>query len=244
MTQPIDILALSPHPDDAEIGCAGLLLLAKRQGLGTAILDLTEGELATRGTPARRAAEKAQAAERLGLASRESLGLPDTAIGSAPAHVAALAAMLRRLRPRLLLVPWREDRHPDHTATARLAERAVFQAGLAKLGSGSPYRVGRLLHYPIHAPVVPDLVVDVTAVWAERKAVLEAYRSQFSAEGGGPPTPLSDGGFLELVEARARHYGATIGARYGEPYLSCGPLGVTGVESLLGGPAAGSGGAS
>lgn len=241
MSHSVDVLALSPHPDDAEIGCAGLLLLARRQGLGTAILDLSEGELATRGNPARRAAEKALAAERLGLVSRESLGLPDTAIGSTPAHEAALAAALRRLRPRLLLAPWREDRHPDHVAAARLAERAVFLAGLAKHGSGSPHRVGRVLHYPIHAPVVPNLVVDVTAVWPERRAVLEAYRSQFFAAGDGAPTPLSDGGFLELVEARARHYGATIGARHGEPYLCAGPLGIATVESLLGG-SAGAGG--
>ncbi len=238
MSEPIDVLAFSPHPDDAEIGCAGLLLLAARQGLRTAIVDLSEGERASRGTPAIRNQEKALAAERLGLAARQGLGLPDTRIGGAPEHEAALVDCLRRLRPRLVLAPPREDRHPDHAATARLVERAAFFAKVGTVGSGAPHAIERLLHYAIHAPLLPSLVVDVTDVWPARRAVLEAYRSQFLPSGTDAATALSDGDFLELLEARARHYGAMIGARHGEPYLSPAPLAVATVASLLRPPGA------
>ena len=233
MPEPIDVLAFSPHPDDAEIGCAGLLLLAAQQGLRTAIVDLTEGERASRGSPAVRREEKALAAQRLGLAERRGLGLPDTALGTAAEHEAAIVACLRALRPRLVLAPHGEDRHPDHVEAARLIGRAAFYARVAKVGSGATHEIERLLHYTIHAPVAPSLVVDVTAVWPQRRDVLAVYRSQFVPDEAGPATALSGGGFLDVLEARARHYGAMIGARYGEPYVSPSPLPVTSVASLL-----------
>lgn len=232
MTEPVDILALSPHPDDAEIGCGGLLLLAARQGLSTAIVDLTEGERASRGTPGLRRQEKALAAERLGLATRQGLGLPDSELGRDPAHEAALVACLRRLRPRLVLAPVAEHRHPDHAEAARLAQRAAFFAGVAKVGDGAPHRVERLLSYAIHQPVAPSLVVDVSSVWAEQQQVLAAYASQFAA-GDAPATSIGDGSFLQALEARARFYGAMINARYGEPYVSAAPLAVHEAASLL-----------
>ena len=240
MPEPIDILAFSPHPDDAEIGCGGLLLLAARQGLRTAIVDLTEGERATRGTPALRREEKRLAAERLGLAERRGLGLPDTALGGAPDHEAAIVACLRTLRPRLVLAPWHEDRHPDHAEAARLIGRAAFFARVGKVGEGAPHRIERLLHYAIHAALPVSLVVDVSSVWAARCEVLAAYRSQFlpSAAAGEAATTLSDGGFLEVLEARSRHYGAMINVRHGEPYHAAAPLAVENAASLLGSPGA------
>jgi len=236
MPEPIDILAFSPHPDDAEIGCGGLLLLAAREGLRTAIVDLTEGERATRGTPALRRQEKALAAERLGLAERRGLGLPDTALGSAPAHEGAIVACLRALRPRLVLAPWREDRHPDHAEAARLIARAAFFARVGKVGEGAPHRIERLLHYGIHAAVPASLVVDVSGVWSAYREVLAAYRSQFlpASQDDEAATVLSDGGFLEVLEARSRHFGAMINVRHGEPYHAATPLPVDSAASLLG----------
>jgi bacillithiol biosynthesis deacetylase BshB1 len=233
MPEPIDVLAFSPHPDDAEIGCGGLLLLAARQGLRTAIVDLTEGERASRGSPAVRQQEKTLAGQRLGLAQRLGLGLPDTALGTVPEHEAAIVACLRALRPRLVLAPHGEDRHPDHVEAARLIGRAAFFARVGKVGSGATHGIERLLHYTIHAPVVPSLVVDVTGVWPARREVLAAYRSQFAPDEAGTATALSGGGFLEVLEARARHYGAMIGATHGEPYVSKAPLYVASAASLL-----------
>ncbi len=233
MPAPVDILAFSPHPDDAEIGCGGLLLLSAQQGLKTAIADLSEGERSTRGTSSVRQVEKAVAAERLQVAQRIGLGLPDTEIGTAPAHEAAIVACLRELRPRLVLAPYHEDRHPDHVEASRLIDRAVFFAAVPGVGSGAPHRIERLLHYCIHRPLTPSLVFDVTGVWPDYKHGLAAYQSQFFASGDGPPTALSDGGFLDLLEARGRHYGAMINAEYGEPYMSPAPLCVESPLSLL-----------
>ncbi len=233
MPAPVDILAFSPHPDDAEIGCGGLLLLSARQGLRTAIVDLSEGEKSTRGAPQIRLREKALAAERLQVAERIGLGLPDTAIGTTPAHEAALVACLRALRPRLVLAPYHEDRHPDHVEASRLIGRAAFFAGVREVGTGAPHRIERLLHYCIHQPLAPSLVFDVTGVWADYKNGLAAYQSQFFGTEDGASTALSDGGFLDALDARGRHYGAMINAGYGEPYMSPAPLFVDSPLSLL-----------
>ena len=233
MPAPVDVLAFSPHPDDAEIGCGGLLLLSARQGLKTAIVDLSEGERSTRGTPSVRRQEKALAAERFHVAQRIGLGLPDTEIGTAPAHEAAIVACLRELRPRLVLAPYREDRHPDHVEASRLIDRATFFAAVGKVGSGEPHRIERLLHYSIHRPLAPSLVFDVTAVWPDYKNGLAAYQSQFFGAEDGRSTALSDGGFLDVLDARGRHYGAMINAEYGEPYMSPAPLWVDSPLSLL-----------
>lgn len=235
MPRAIDIVAFSPHPDDAEIGCAGLLLLAAREGLSTAIVDLSEGEKSSRGTEAIRRDEKALAGKRLGLSVRLGLGLPDTRIGASSEHEAEVISCLRNLRPRLVLCPFHEDRHPDHVETARLVKRAVFLAGVGKVGAGKPHKIDRLLHYCIHQPFAPSLVVDVTAVWPDCQSVLAAYKSQFSpaADTGQAASALSDGGFLEALEARSRHYGAMINVERGEAYFSAAPLSVASPSQLL-----------
>ncbi len=231
MPAAVDVLAFSPHPDDAEIGCGGLLLLSAREGLRTVIIDLTEGERATRGTPEIRYREKALAAARLGVTERVGLGLPDTEIGTAPMHLEAVVECLRQTRPRLVLAPTAKDRHPDHASASRLIERAVFLAGVAAVGSGTPHRVERVLHYCVHQPVIPSVVLDVSAVWPDYLNVLGAYQSQFF--GDAAPTALSGGGFMEVLQARARYYGAMINAEFGEPYLSSEPLYMGSARHLL-----------
>lgn len=224
-TQPVDVVAFAPHPDDAEVGCGGLLLLAARRGLSTAIVDLTAGEMSTRGDRTIRTAERAEATRLLGLTHREQLGLPDTATGTDPSHMDAVVASLRRLRPRLALLPL-PDRHPDHRGTADLVKRALFLANVAKVGTGTPHRTDLVLQYLVHGTVSPTLVLDTSDVWATQRDAMAAYASQFdgSADPNQPATALSGGDFLRAHEARAIHFGSLVGARFGEPYVADGPL--------------------
>ncbi|MGE0715600.1 MAG: bacillithiol biosynthesis deacetylase BshB1 [Alphaproteobacteria bacterium] len=230
--QQVDILAVSTHPDDVELACGGTLILALQQGLAVAIADLTAGEAATRGTPDIRRAEAAEAARRLGVGQRICLGLPDTRVGTDPGHEDAVVEVIRTLRPRILLAPWPEDRHPDHAAGGRLVERAAFLARIAGRGTGTPHPVGRLLRYPGHHPFMPSVVVDVTAVWPRRMHALAAHASQFDPASGAA-TALADGSFLRFVEARAICHGAMIGAAYGEGFALAGPARVERLDSLL-----------
>lgn len=155
-------------------------------------------------------------------------------------HEAAVVACLRDYKPRLVLAPISNDRHPDHAASAELVKRAAFFAGVAKTGEGPPHRIERILHYAVHAPFIPSLVFDVSPVWRAYEEVIAAYRSQFfpaAAEGGaaddGGTTALSAGGFLKTLDARARHYGAMIGVDHGEAYHAASPLAVDSPASLL-----------
>jgi N-acetylglucosamine malate deacetylase 1 len=221
---PVDVLALSPHPDDVEIGCGGTLILSVAGGLRVAIADLTRGEASTRGTPAQRDVERREAARRLGIETRLTVGLPDGRLGVESGHRLALIRLIRELRPEVVLAPYWEDRHPDHAAAGALAREACFFAGCGRIGEGPPHRPRHLYHYMLHQPFAPSFVVDVSAVWEQRQGALAAYRSQFTADLPDHPTALSSGSFLRAVEARAIEHGAMIGAAYGEPFLAPGPL--------------------
>jgi bacillithiol biosynthesis deacetylase BshB1 len=225
----LEVLAFSAHPDDAEIGCGGALALAARRGLRVGVVDLTDGERATRGTPAGRATERDEATRALGLGERTSLGLPDGGLGPSRPAVAMVVEVIRDTRPRTILVPNDVDRHPDHEAAARLVRRGCFEAGLGRVGSGPLHRPLHQFSYMAHTPFDPSFVVDISEVWQQKKAAVACYRTQFSSDRGGPTTALSDGGFLELLEVRARWFGAMIGARHGEPYLCRGPVPLSGL---------------
>ncbi len=230
MSASVDLLAVAAHPDDAEVGCGGALILAAASNLRVAIVDLTRGERATSGSPQRRDAERAQATDLLGLSRRVGLELPDTLIGTDPAHRDALVDVLRELRPRIVLAPHTEDRHPDHAAAGRLAREAAFAAGVVRVGGGDPHRPHRLYHYLLHHSFEPTFVLDVTAVWGRRMQAVRAYVSQFAQ--GEQSTEIGGPGFLEVLEARAVHYGAMIGAARGEPYHCHGPLRATTLPEL------------
>lgn len=223
-----DILIFSPHPDDAEIGCAGSIILAVHQGLSVVIADLTEGELASRGTPEDRREERREATALLGVCRRISLNLPDTRVGEEFSHRLALIDVIRATRPRLVLTPYGEDKHPDHAATGRLVREAAFLAGVEKLGTGKIHRPKRLFHYMIHHPFTPSFVVDISSVWSRKIEVLTAYRSQLDYSGSGVQTALSKPEFMEFIEAKARWFGAMIGARYGEAFYSSAPVALEG----------------
>jgi bacillithiol biosynthesis deacetylase BshB1 len=231
--QQTDILAFSPHPDDVELGCGGSLILAADHGLRVMVADLTLAEMSSRGTAAERAAETQAAAQLLGLTDRVNLELPDSRIGASPEHRLAVISLIRAVRPRLVLAPYWQDRHPDHEAASALVREACFYAGVGKVGAGPQHRPGQLCFYMIHTPFDPAFVIDVSAVWERRMAAVRAYASQFQPGQSGPATALSRSDFLRYIEARAITYGAMIGAAYGEPFALKGPVPLGGFSGLI-----------
>jgi len=225
MTDLIDVLAFAPHPDDAELGCAGGLILASDQGLSTAVADLSDGDMSSKGNLTQRNCEKEQAAEIMGLKKRFSLGLPDTAIGSDKNHLNALIDLIRQTRPRIVLAPYRHDRHPDHKAASRLVREACFFAGVRKLGGGTPHRPERICYYMLHyldQPFIPSFVIDISSVWERKMSAIKVYASQFQEDDG--KTVLGTPEFKCFNQTKAAWFGAMIGAPFGEPYYTVGPL--------------------
>ena len=221
----LDILAIAAHPDDAELGCGGSLLLATRKGQSVAIADLSGGEMSSRGTVESRQVEAANAARILGLRERRNLGLPDSKIGESSTHsLSAIIQLIRETRPRIVLAPYWEDRHPDHEAAGRLVKEACFFAGVAKVGVGEAYRPAHLFFYMISYPFTPAFVLDISEVWERKLEAIRAYQTQFESSEDGIRTAISEPGFLKLMEARAVWFGSMIGAAYGEPYYMPGPV--------------------
>ena len=242
----LDVLALAAHPDDVELCAGGTMCVLARDGYATGIVDFTRGELGSRGTPEGRLEEAAAAAEILGLTTRDNLGLPDGDIQNTKANQHALIRLVRRYRPSIVLINALDERHPDHEAAARLSIDALFYGGLSKLATkeddGSPqepWRPSHVLHYMQTVPFEPTFVVDVTDVWEQRTAALQAFESQFfnpDYDGGDEPeTFISNPDFFRWVEARARVYGYRTGATFGEPLLyRHGPVGVQDLAGVLG----------
>jgi bacillithiol biosynthesis deacetylase BshB1 len=231
MTEPVDVLAIGAHPDDVEIGCGGALLIAVDRGMRVAVADLTDGEAATRGSPEVRMKERRLAGELLGVTVRDRLGLPDGSLGTAPDHRLAVVDAIRRHRPRVVIAPYPEDRHPDHAAAGRLTREACFLSGVARIGGGDRHRPARLYHYMLHHPFTPSFVLDVSGVWDRKMEAVRSYESQFGP-GEAPPTEIGGPGFLDYLEARAAVHGAMIGARRGEPFHQPGPVAVISLPGL------------
>jgi bacillithiol biosynthesis deacetylase BshB1 len=218
----IDILAIAAHRDDVEQTCGGTLLAMHARGWCTGILDLTQGESGTRGTAADREAEANAAARILNVAHREALDLPDGNVQNTLENRLKLAAVLRRLRPRVVILPYWQGRHPDHYTTATLGYEACFVSGLAKIetpGGHPPHRPFKILYASLYADVRPSFVVDITPFVEQRLQSLLAYRSQYASQpqGGGLFVPEED--IRERTFATARHYGLLAGVRYAEPFI-------------------------
>lgn len=226
----LDVLVVAAHPDDAEISVGGTILRLVRAGKSVGVVDVTRGEMGTRGSRADRDAETAAANEILGLAVRENLDLPDgRVVDDVPARE-RLAAIVRRLRPELVLAHHEEDLHPDHVASGRLARQAWYLAGLRRLasdaGDDAAHRPPFLLRFPGHVAFRPTFVTDIGPVWDDKVAAVRAYASQLR------PADSSDDGahflfgadILQRMETKARYWGEQIGARFGEPLLAEAPL--------------------
>ncbi len=234
MSDAVDILAIGAHPDDVEIACGGTVLNVTRAGGRVAIVDLTAGELGTNGTVDERRAEAARGAEALGVTERLQLGLRDGGLRDDDDARIALANVIRRFAPRILLAPSAVDDHPDHAAAGQLTIAANFLAGVGGFAPDTADRRGRagaILFYMMHQSFTPDLIVDVTEHYDAKIASIECYASQL-ARPGAQPTNIASGDFLERIRARNRRYGDLIGAAYGEPFASHHPPGLVDVRSL------------
>jgi N-acetylglucosamine malate deacetylase 1 len=219
----IDALAIGAHPDDADFGAGGTLLRLGSLGYTTGILDMTRGEMGTRGTPAERAQEALDAASALGLGFRETLDLGDGAVRDTDASRSALVATFRRLRPRLILTHHWDEAHPDHVATAHLVRACAYLAGLGKYDSAPKlerHRPCAVAHFNFPRWVQASFVVDITD-WAEKKAeAARCHRSQlFDPNRAEPETLLSGADFLDKLDARARYFGGLVGVRFAEAFL-------------------------
>jgi bacillithiol biosynthesis deacetylase BshB1 len=218
----LDLLAIAAHPDDVELSCGGTLLRMAQQGYKTGILDLTAGEMGTRGTPETRAKEAAKAGKILRVSWRGILGVPDSDVQANRANKLLLAAKIRELRPKTVILPYWEARHPDHYHASTLGYEGCFLAGLKQLSlDGEPYRPFKVLYSTAYAQARPTFVVDITKQYEQRKRAILAYGSQFK-----PAASLKKiGVHLGLDELEnemsmlARRYGQMIGVRYGEPFL-------------------------
>jgi bacillithiol biosynthesis deacetylase BshB1 len=233
---PCDIVAIVAHPDDAELNCGGTLALAAAQGWRAAVVDLTRGELSTRGTPEIRAEEALDAARALGLTARIQLGLPDGSIEDGVETRRRVVDIIRRLRPRVVIAPPREDHHADHMAAGEIVARAMWLSGVMKyLPRLDPWRPESLIHYVGSRAAIPSSVVDISPVYDRRLAAIRAFRSQFwNPESNEPPTRIASPEFLDQIEGRARYFGFLIGAKYGEAFTSAEPIAVSRPVEIFG----------
>lgn len=215
-----DFLAIGAHPDDVELGCGGTVIDLVQRGYQGAVLDLTRAELSTFGNPMSRALEAKKAAEIMGV-KRYSLGVQEGAIYPNPDALRLLVSVIRTLQPRLLLTLYFSDRHPDHAATGKLTEEAVFWSGVKNYHPHlPPHRPRRCLFYFAHWEGPPTLIVDVSHTWAQKMEAVRCYQSQFEVDSPhNPLTYVGRPGFLQRVESRARYYGYLIDAQYGEPFF-------------------------
>ncbi|HEV2709505.1 MAG TPA: bacillithiol biosynthesis deacetylase BshB1 [Edaphobacter sp.] len=220
MPSSLDILAIAAHRDDVEQTCGGTLLAMHARGWNTGILDLTRGESGTRGTASEREAEAIAAARILNVVHREALDLPDGNVENTLANRLKIAEVLRRLRPRVVILPYWQGRHPDHYTTATLGYEACFISGLAKMDiPGEPHRPYKILYASLYADVRPSFVVDITPHIEQRYQALAAYRSQYASQSTGDSLFVREDDIRERTFATARHYGLLAGVRYAEPFV-------------------------
>jgi bacillithiol biosynthesis deacetylase BshB1 len=223
MTAPVDLLAIAAHRDDVELTCGGVLVKHARRGHRTGIVDLTQGEMGTRGSAEIRAAEATKAAEVLGVSVRQNLELPDAGIENTPETRRRLARVIRQLRPRVVIAPAPNGRHPDHRVASQLIRDACFLAGLAKLDAESPpHRPLKVVHAITYREdhLKPTFVADISDEFETKLAAIRCYASQFDdATWAGEVYPNGEP-LYDLVRHQAAHYGSLIRCRYGEPFLT------------------------
>lgn len=235
----LDILAFGAHPDDVELGAGGILATHAANGLTTGIVDLTLGEMGTRGTPEIRLKEAKDAAEILGCAVRENLKMPDGQVDYSHESQLIVATIIRKYRPNVVLMNAPTDRHPDHGRASRLVEEACFLAGLHKIQLEKngielePWRPKNMYKYLQFYNLEPQLVVDISAGFEKKMASIRAHKSQFfNPDSEEPQTVISSEGFFQSVIARAQDWGRVIGADYAEPLIAVRHVGVGNLNDL------------
>ena len=231
-TTVLDVLVIAPHPDDAELGMGGAILKFKSEGLRVGVLDLTNGEPTPHGSIEIRAAETAAATKILDLDWRENLGLPNRSLEPTLEARAKLAGVFRQQRPRWLFAPYWTDAHPDHVAATQLIEAARFWSKLTKSDlEGEPFHPERIFHYfCVHLKMTPQpaFTLDISDFWDQKLKSIECYQSQFvTGRDQGPPS------FLDQLRDEAAYWGKTIGVRYGEPFASREPIGLSSMSKLV-----------
>lgn len=237
----LDLLAIGAHPDDVELGCSGTLINEVKRGKKVGIVDLTQGELGTRGTVETRYNEAAEAARIMGIPVRENLKMRDGFFRNDEDHQLKLIQVIRKYQPEIVIGNILEDRHPDHGRAGWLIYDACFFSGLRQIKTmgedgkeQEKWRPKMLLHYIQDRFYEPDIVIDVSEVWEQRMQAIKAFSTQFyNPESTEPQTYLSNPEFIEALTARARSLGKRIGVKYGEGFLSKKNIGIKNLDSLI-----------
>ena len=231
----LDILALAAHPDDAELACSGTLLAHIALGKKVGIVDLTRGELGTRGTPETRAQEAAEASKIMGISMRENLGLADGFFQNDEKSLLEIIKAIRKYQPEIVLANAIDDRHPDHGMGGAVATRACFLAGLVKIETGqTAWRPKNVYHYIQDRMLKPDFVFDITPYWEKKKDAIKAYKTQFFDPNSKEPVSyISTPEFMQFVEARALEFGHSIGVMYGEGFTREKQIGLRNLFELI-----------
>lgn len=231
----IDVLAFGAHPDDVEACAGGLLIKLKNEGFRTGIIDVTKGELSNFGTAKERKKEAKEAAGVLKLDIRENLNIADGHIYVDQNTIEKVMDKIRQYKADILIFPYWDDLHPDHAAVGMLGRKAAFLSKIEKYKTSySSYQPAMVLFYMLHTEFQPSFVIDITEEYEKKMEALKAHQSQFfKKEGKGYSKEFHNKDFLEFWEARARYYGYKIGARYAEPYLVRGLVGLKSINGLM-----------
>lgn len=237
----VDVLAIAAHPDDIEMTCAGTVLSLVARGKTVAGVDLTRGELGTRGTPEIRLRESAEGAKAMQLAARENMGFRDAFFRNDEEYQMALIPIIRHYRPEIVLTNAPDDRHPDHGRASELVVQACFYAGLRQIKTvgkdGQPQEAHRpkfIYHFIQDRSLTPDFVVDVSPYWSQKLDAIKAYKSQFfDPDSSEPQSYISGEPFMKFLEARCREHGHRIGVEFGEGFVSKRMLGVSDLFALI-----------
>lgn len=232
---PLDVLLFGAHPDDVEWGAGGLMLLLQQRGVSFAIVDLTQGEMGSRGTVAERTLESEEAARFLGGVPRENLGMPDCGLADTPETRKRIATSIRKYQPKVVLAPFWKDRHPDHAAAGNMVRNAALYCTLKKLsGAYAPHKPAAFLYFLLHHYARASFVLDISPVYQKKLELLRLHQSQFAktAEQFGV-VAQGLGDYLYGLESRDRFFGALIGVHHGEALVSDGPLPLANLSHLL-----------